>query len=40
MIPTGRVFDVADTLGMLDERPLITINMLYDHGVDATGWNC
>ena len=37
MIPTGRVFDVADTLGMLDERPLITINMLYDPGVDALG---
>ena len=37
VIPTGRVFDVADTLGMLDERPLITINMLYDLGVDALG---
>ena len=37
VIPTGRVFDVADTLGMLDERPLITINMLYDSGVDALG---
>lgn len=37
VIPTGRVFDVADTLGMLDERPLITINMLYDPGVDALG---
>lgn len=37
VIPTGRVFDVADTFGMLDERPLITINMLYDPGVDALG---
>ena len=37
VIPTGRVFDAADTLGMLDERPLITINMLYDPGVDALG---
>ena len=37
VIPTGRVFDVADTLGMLDERPLITVNMLYDPGVDALG---
>jgi len=37
VIPTGRVFDVADTLGMLDERPLITINMMYDPGVDALG---
>lgn len=37
VIPTGRVLDVADTLGMLDERPLITINMLYDPGVDALG---
>ena len=40
VIPTGRVFDVADTLGMLDERPLITVNMLYDPGVDAWAWNC
>ena len=37
VIPTGRVFDVADTLGMLDERPLLTVNMLYDPGVDALG---
>lgn len=37
VIPTGRVFDVADTLGILDERPLITINMMYDPGVDALG---
>lgn len=37
VFPTGRVFDVADTLGMLDERPLITINMMYDAGVDALG---
>ena len=37
VIPTGRVFDVADTLGMLDERPLITINMMYDPGVDVLG---
>lgn len=35
--PTGIVFDVADTIGMLDERPLITINMMYDPGVDALG---
>ena len=31
------MFDVADTIGMLDERPLITINMIYDPGVDALG---
>ena len=37
VIPTRRVLDVADTLGMLDERPLITINMMYDPGVDALG---
>lgn len=37
VIPTGRMLDVADTLGMLDERPLITINMMYDPGVDALG---
>lgn len=37
VFPTGRAFDVADTLGMLDERPLITVNMMYDPGVDALG---
>ena len=37
IFPTGAVFDVADTIGMLDERPLITINMMYDPGVDALG---
>ena len=37
VLPTGRTFDVADTLGMLDERPLVTINMMYDAGVDALG---
>lgn len=37
VFPTGAVFDIADTIGMLDERPLITINMLYDPGVDALG---
>ena len=37
VLPTGRTYDVADTLGMLDERPLITINMMYDPGVDALG---
>ena len=37
VIPTGRTFDVADTLGMLDERPLVTMNMMYDPGVDALG---
>lgn len=37
VFPTGRVFDVADTLGMLDKRPLITINMMYDPDVDALG---
>lgn len=37
MIPARRVLDVADTLGMLDERPLITINMMYDPDVDALG---
>lgn len=35
--PTGRVLDVADTLGMLDERPLVTMNMMYDPDVDALG---
>lgn len=37
VFPTGAVFDIADTIGMLDERPLITINMMYDLGVDALG---
>lgn len=37
VFPTGTVFDVADTIGMLDERPLITINMMFDSGVDALG---
>lgn len=37
VFPTGRTFDVADTLGMLNERPLITMNMMYDPGVDALG---
>ena len=37
VLPTGRTFDVADTLGMLDVRPLITMNMMYDPGVDALG---
>lgn len=37
VFPKGAVFDVADTIGMLDERPLITINMMYDPGVDALG---
>ena len=37
VFPTGVVFDVADTIGMIDERPLITINMMFDPGVDALG---
>ena len=37
VFPTGAVFDVADTIGMLDDRPLITINMMFDPGVDALG---
>lgn len=37
VFPTGTVFDVADTIGMLDERPLITVNMMCDPGVDALG---
>ena len=37
VFPTGAVFDVADTIGMLDERPLITINMRYDPDVDEVG---
>lgn len=37
VFPTGAVFDIADTIGMLDERPLITINMMYDPDVDALG---
>ncbi|MFR7671396.1 MAG: hypothetical protein ACLU0O_12635 [Collinsella sp.] len=28
---------MADTLGMLDERPLVTMNMMYDPDVDALG---
>lgn len=37
VFPSGAVFDVADTIGMLDERPLITINLMYDPDVDALG---
>lgn len=37
VFPTGRMLDVADTLGMLDERPLVTLNMMYDPDVDALG---
>lgn len=37
VFPTGAVFDVADTIGMLDERPLMTINLMYDPDVDALG---
>ena len=37
MFPTGRMLDVADTLGMLDERPLVTMNMMYDPDVNALG---
>lgn len=37
VFPTGVVLDIADTIGMLDERPLITINLMYDPGVDALG---
>ena len=37
VFPTGSVFDVTDTIGMLEERPLITINLMYDPGVDALG---
>ncbi len=37
VFPTSAVLDVADTIGMLDERPLITINMMYDPDVDAVG---
>ena len=37
VFPTGRMLDVADTLGMLDERPLVTMNMMYDPDVDALG---
>lgn len=37
VFPTGTVLDVADTIGMLVERPLITINMMYDPDVDAVG---
>lgn len=37
VFPTGAVFDIADTIGMLDERPLITINLMYDPDVDAVG---
>lgn len=37
VFPTGAVLDIADTIGMLDERPLITINLMYDPDVDAVG---
>lgn len=37
VFPTGRMLDVGDTLGMLDERPLVTMNMMYDPDVDALG---
>lgn len=37
VFPTGAVFDMADAIGMLDERPLITINLMYDPDVDAVG---
>ena len=37
VFPTGAVFDLADTIGIIDERPLITINMMFDSGVDALG---
>lgn len=37
VFPTGAVRDVADTIGMLDERPLISINMMYGPEVDALG---
>lgn len=37
VFPTGSVLDVADTIGILDERPLITINLMYDSDVDAVG---
>ena len=37
VFPTGSMLDVADTLGMLDERPLVTMNMMYDPDVDALG---
>lgn len=37
VFPTGRMLDVADTFGMLDERPLVTMNMMYDPDVDALG---
>ena len=37
IFPTGVVLDMADTIGMLDERPLITINLMYDPDVDAVG---
>lgn len=37
IFPTSAVFDVADTISMLDERPLITINLMYDPDVDALG---
>ena len=37
VFPTGAVLDMADTIGMLDERPLITINLMHDPDVDAVG---
>lgn len=37
VFPTGAMLDMADTIGMLDERPLITINLMYDPDVDAVG---
>lgn len=37
VFPTGAVLDMVDTIGMLGERPLITINLMYDPDVDALG---
>ena len=40
VFPTGNVFDVADTIGMLDERPLITVNMMCDPVWMRLAWSC
>ena len=37
VFPTVNTFDAADTLGILDSRPLISVSMLYDPDVDALG---
>jgi hypothetical protein len=37
LVHNAIVFRVIINLGMLDERPLVTMNMMYDPDVDALG---